>query len=58
MGLVLIAFGLFALIMPLVPGAVLAIVGFELIGIRLAFFERFFPPRLTLEPTTENTPLQ
>lgn len=44
-GIFLIAFGVFALIMPLVPGAVLALVGFELIGIRLAFFDRFLPKR-------------
>lgn len=44
-GILLIVFGLFALIMPLVPGAVLALVGLELIGIRLAFFDRFFPSR-------------
>ncbi len=42
-GVTLILFGLFALIMPLVPGAVLALVGLELFGIRLAFFERFYP---------------
>jgi uncharacterized membrane protein len=40
-GIVLVVFGLFALIAPLVPGAILALVGLELLGIRLAFFERF-----------------
>ncbi len=44
-GIFLIVFGLFALIMPIVPGAVLALVGFELIGIRLTFFDRFYPKR-------------
>lgn len=49
-GIFLIIFGLFALIMPLVPGAVLALVGFELIGIRLAFFDRFLPKRIPTKP--------
>ncbi len=44
-GILLIAFGLFALVMPLVPGAILAVVGLELMGIRLAFFDRFLPSR-------------
>ncbi len=44
-GILLIAFGVFGMIMPIVPGAVLALVGLELIGIRLAFFDRFFPGR-------------
>ena len=46
----LIAFGLFALVMPLVPGAILALVGFELIGIRFAFLDRFYPNRPVLQP--------
>lgn len=44
-GIALVVFGLFALIAPLVPGAVLALVGLELLGIRLAFFERFRKPQ-------------
>jgi uncharacterized membrane protein HdeD (DUF308 family) len=48
-GVVLIVFGLFAFVMPLVPGAVLALVGLQLIGVRLAFFDRFFPHRTTAE---------
>ncbi len=48
----LILFGLFAFVMPLVPGAVLAIVGLELLGIRLAFLERFYPKS---KETTEDT---
>jgi uncharacterized membrane protein HdeD (DUF308 family) len=48
-GVLLIIFGLFAFIMPLVPGAVLALVGLQLIGVRLAFFDRFFPQRATVE---------
>jgi hypothetical protein len=48
-GILLIIFGVFALIMPLVPGAVLALVGFELVGIRLAFFDRFLPGRVPVE---------
>ena len=47
---ILIAFGLFALVMPLVPGAILALVGFELIGIRFAFLDRFYPNRPVLQP--------
>ncbi len=46
-GILLITFGVFGMIMPIVPGAVLALVGLELIGIRLAFFDRFFPGRQT-----------
>lgn len=53
---ILIAFGLFALVMPLVPGAVLAIIGFELIGIRFAFLERFYPGRI-LAPAEMNKPI-
>lgn len=44
-GIFLIVFGVFALIMPVVPGAVLGLVGLELIGIRLTFFDRFYPAR-------------
>jgi uncharacterized membrane protein HdeD (DUF308 family) len=54
-GILLIAFGVFALIMPLVPGAVLALVGLEFIGVRLAFFDRFFPNR-TLAAEAEIEP--
>ncbi len=48
-GILLIAFGLFAFIMPLVPGAILAVVGLELMGVRLAFFDRLFPNRVPRE---------
>jgi hypothetical protein len=39
-GILLILIGLFALFTPLTPGSWLAIVGLELIGIRLAFIEK------------------
>ncbi len=56
-GVALILFGLFAFVMPLVPGAVLAIVGLELLGIRLAFFERFYPKsKETTEDTSTESP--
>lgn len=53
-GVVLVVFGLFALIAPLVPGAVLALVGLELLGIRLAFFERFRKPQPVSVPVLDN----
>lgn len=56
-GILLIAFGLFALVMPLVPGAILAVVGLELIGVRLAFFDRFFPNRVKEEPVPAEVPV-
>lgn len=54
-GIALILFGLFAFVMPLVPGAVLALVGLELLGIRLAFFDRFYPQskETPVEPVSE-----
>lgn len=39
-GIILIAIGLLALLTPLTPGAWLAIIGLELIGIRLAFVDK------------------
>ncbi len=39
-GIALIVYGLFALITPFTPGALLVFVGAELVGIRLAFFEK------------------
>jgi uncharacterized protein YqgC (DUF456 family) len=51
-GILLIAFGIVGLIMPVIPGAVLAILGLELIGIRLALFDRFFPGRVAAAPVS------
>ncbi len=56
-GILLIVFGVFALIMPVVPGAVLALVGLELVGIRLAFFDRFYPKRALAPEISEETPV-
>ncbi len=39
-GIILILIGIFALFTPLTPGSWLAIVGLELVGIRLAFIEK------------------
>jgi protein-S-isoprenylcysteine O-methyltransferase Ste14 len=39
-GIILILIGLFALFTPLTPGSWLAILGLELVGIRLAFVEK------------------
>lgn len=40
-GVILIAIGLIALITPLTPGAWLALIGFELLGIRILFLDKF-----------------
>jgi xanthine/uracil permease len=40
-GVILIIIGLAALFTPLTPGSWLALIGLELVGIRLAFFNRF-----------------
>ena len=40
-GWVFIVFGILAAILPLVPGAILFFIGLEVLGIRLAFFDRF-----------------
>jgi uncharacterized membrane protein HdeD (DUF308 family) len=40
-GVILILVGLFALITPLTPGAWLAIVGFELLGMKILFLNKF-----------------
>lgn len=45
LGVILVIFGLFALVMPLVPGAVLALVGLELLGLRLIFLNRILPKK-------------
>lgn len=41
LGWIVVVVGLAALVLPLVPGIVLLILGFELLGFRLIFFERF-----------------
>ena len=40
-GLILILVGLAALITPLTPGSWLAIIGLELLGVRILFFDKF-----------------
>jgi hypothetical protein len=41
LGVILIIIGIAALLTPLTPGSWLALIGMELVGIRLAFFNRF-----------------
>ena len=41
LGIFLILLGLLALITPLTPGAWLAFIGLELLGFRLAFYQKF-----------------
>jgi hypothetical protein len=40
-GVILIIVGLFALLTPLTPGSWLALIGLELLGIRMLFFRKF-----------------
>ena len=40
-GVILILVGLAALVTPLTPGSWLAIIGFELLGVRILFFDKF-----------------
>ena len=40
-GILLILIGLAALITPLTPGSWLAIIGLELLGVRVLFFDKF-----------------
>ncbi len=44
-GILLITFGVLGMILPIIPGAIFAVIGLEFIGIRLAFFDRLFPSR-------------
>ncbi len=44
-GILLIILGVAGLILPILPGAIFAVIGLEFIGVRLAFFDRFFPQR-------------
>ena len=41
-GVALIIFGILGLILPIVPGVIPLAIGLELVGVRLAFFDRFF----------------
>ncbi len=40
-GVILIIYGIFALLTPLTPGSWLALIGLELIGVRMVFFRKF-----------------
>ncbi|MGA2323362.1 MAG: hypothetical protein ABSG22_05895 [Sedimentisphaerales bacterium] len=40
-GVILIIYGVFALLTPLTPGSWLALIGLELIGVRMLFFRKF-----------------
>jgi hypothetical protein len=40
-GVILIIYGIFALLTPITPGSWLAIIGMELLGIHLVIFDRF-----------------
>jgi hypothetical protein len=40
-GVILIIVGVFALLTPLTPGSWLALIGLELLGIRMVFFRKF-----------------
>jgi Putative transmembrane protein (PGPGW) len=44
-GYFLVLVGFVALVTPLTPGAFLLIIGLELLGIRMAFFDRFMPKK-------------
>ncbi|MEK7208761.1 MAG: hypothetical protein AAB677_00695 [Patescibacteria group bacterium] len=40
-GVILIIVGLFAFFTPFTPGSWLAVIGFELLGLRILFFDKF-----------------
>jgi hypothetical protein len=44
-GVILIIYGIFALLTPFTPGSWLAIIGMELLGIHLVIFDRFLPEK-------------
>jgi hypothetical protein len=46
-GVILIIYGIFALLTPLTPGSWLALIGMELIGVRMLFFRKFLGDRQT-----------
>ena len=41
-GIGLIVLGILGLILPILPGVIPLAIGLELVGVRLAFFDRFF----------------
>ncbi len=45
-GILLIILGIIGLILPILPGALFAVLGLEFLGIRLAFFNRLLPKRI------------
>lgn len=46
-GVILIIYGIFALVTPLTPGSWLALIGLELIGVRMLFFRKFLNDKQT-----------
>ncbi|MGB7583005.1 MAG: hypothetical protein WBL85_11235 [Sedimentisphaerales bacterium] len=46
-GVILIIYGVFALLTPLTPGSWLALIGLELIGVRMLFFRKFLSDKQT-----------
>ena len=46
-GVILIIYGIFALLTPLTPGSWLALIGLELIGVRMLFFRKFLSDKQT-----------
>lgn len=46
-GVILIIYGVFALLTPLTPGSWLALIGLELIGVRMLFFRKFLGDKQT-----------
>lgn len=45
LGVILVIYGIFALLTPFTPGSWLAIIGMELLGIHLVVFDRFLPEK-------------
>ncbi len=59
MGWALVVIGFFALIAPIVPGAPLVFIGFEVLGLRFVFTDKikdFFARRNKIAPLTAITP--
>jgi Putative transmembrane protein (PGPGW) len=52
-GYFFVVIGFIALVTPLTPGAFLLVIGLELLGMRLAFFDRFMPKK---QSKTEELP--
>ncbi len=53
-GVVLVAVGFVALVTPFTPGAWLALIGLEFLGIRLLFLDRFTPQFLKRQDDTSH----